>query len=104
MLMWLPTPVYERVPAFYVLAGLLLITDGLYLGFELPIAFYYVGFGLASFTWGVAIRIIRVRYRQSPPDEEAAAPVVDASAAVEESAAPADQSVADATHEHSLQH
>ncbi len=104
MVMWLPTPVYERVPAFYVLAGLLLITDGLYLGFEMPIAFYYVGFGLASFTWGVAIRIKRISYRRSPPAEEAAAPDVDASTAVEESAAPAEQSVADATHEHSLQH
>ncbi len=102
--MWLPTPVYERVPAFYVLAGLLLITDGLYLGFELPISFYYVGFGLASFTWGVAIRIKRISYRRSPLDVEAAASDVDASTAVEESAAPADQSVADATHEHSLQH
>ena len=104
MVMWLPTPVYERVPAFYVLVGMLLVADGLYLGFELPVAFYYVGFGFASFAYGVAIRIIRIRYRRRPLAVEAAAPDVDASVAVEESAAPAEQSVADSSHEHSLQH
>lgn len=37
---WLPTPIYERIPHFYFLAGLLFMTDGLYLGFENAFSFF----------------------------------------------------------------
>jgi len=41
--MWIPTPVYERIPQFYVLLGMLFFTNGLYLGIEFEITLYYIG-------------------------------------------------------------
>ena len=102
--MWFPTPIYERIPLFYFLVGLLLIADGFYLGFEYAAMPYYIGFGLASCAYGTAIRVMRFRYRRNRPTEEAAAPAVDAAAAVAESAVPADEIVADSSHEHSAKH
>ena len=78
--MWLPTPVYERIPHFYFLAGLLLMADGLYLGFDYAVSFYYIGFGFLSSTYGVAIRVLRSRYRQARTTIEAVAPDADESA------------------------
>jgi len=63
--MWLPTSIYERIPQFYVLAGLLLITDGLYLGFDNPFSFFYFGLGIASVTYGVWLFILRINYRKA---------------------------------------
>ncbi len=82
--MWLPTPIYERVPHFYVLVGLLLITDGLYLGFDFSYSFYYFGLGFASFAWGVGIFILRMKYRQAQPDAQTASGAVDSAAVAEE--------------------
>lgn len=62
--MWLPTPIYERIPQCYVLIGLLLITDGLYLGFEYTIAFWYIGFGLLSCFWGIGVSVTRLAARK----------------------------------------
>lgn len=62
--MWLPTAIYERVPQVYLLIGLLLITDGLYLGFEYPIAFWYIGVGLFSCFWSLGIFLTRVAARK----------------------------------------
>ena len=87
--MWLPTPVYERVPHFYFLAGLLLIADGLYLGFEYRFSFAYIGVGLASCAYGVGIRLMRIRYRRNAANgQQSAAEVTDQSSApaIEESA------------------
>ena len=84
--MWLPTPVYERVPQFYVLVGLLLITDGLYLGFDISYSFFYLGLGLASCANGVWIFILRMRYRKAKRPAQTASGVVDSAAVAEESA------------------
>ena len=102
--MWLPTPVYERIPQFYFLVGLLFITNGLYLGLDYAIAFYYIGFGFISCAYGVAIFLMRRLNRQGRTAVQNSAPMRDAPAPVEESASSADESVADSSHEHSVQH
>ena len=68
--MWIPTPVYERIPQFYFLIGLLLIANGLYLGFEFVLSFYYIGFGLAASAYGVAIFLMRMQNRQGNSSTE----------------------------------
>jgi hypothetical protein len=64
--MWLPTPLYERVPQFWLLLGLLFMITGLYLGFEYHMAFLYVGVGGACVLWSVAVIVWRHRYRTTP--------------------------------------
>lgn len=81
--MWLPTPVYERIPQFYILVGLLLMTDGLYLGFDISYSFVYLGVGIASCAWGVAIFILRMKHRQLHPASQTASGVVDSAAVAE---------------------
>ena len=63
--LWIPKPVYERIPQFYFLVGLLFVANGLYLGFEIALAFYYIGFGLISCGYGVGIFLIRMQHRQT---------------------------------------
>lgn len=72
--MWLPTPIYERVPQFWFLLGLLFIASGLYLGFEFILSFWYIAVGLACCAYGVGIFLVRLRHRHGPrPAEQAAA-------------------------------
>ena len=61
--MWLPTSVYERVPQFWLVLGLLFMVSGLYLGTEYHMAFLYVGVGAACVLWGVAVAVWRRRFR-----------------------------------------
>ena len=76
--MWLPTPIYERIPQFYFLAGLLFITDGVYLGFDFSISFFYIGLGLACCVYGTTLYFMRKTYRQARPAADATdAPAAD---------------------------
>ena len=45
--MWLPTPIYERIPQFWLLLGLLFMSSGTYLGFDYSLSFVYFGVGFA---------------------------------------------------------
>jgi hypothetical protein len=44
--MWLPASIYERVPQFWLLLGLLFFAFGLYLGFEFELIFAYLTLGV----------------------------------------------------------
>ena len=71
--MWIPTPVYERIPQFWFLLGLLFITTGLYLGFEFVASFYYLGLGALCCTYAVGIFMVRWGYRYSKRQSEESA-------------------------------
>ena len=62
--MWLPTPVYERIPQFWFLMGLLFIVNGLYLGIDFAISLGYIAVGFVSCAYGVGIALVRMRYRK----------------------------------------
>lgn len=62
--MWLPTPLYERLPQFFFLLGLLFVAKGLYVGFSFSIAFVYVGFGLWCSAYGTGIYVVRLIRRK----------------------------------------
>ena len=61
--MWLPEPIYEKIPHFWFLAGIVFISTGLYLGFQFAATFWYVAFGVICSSFGIWIFTIRVRYR-----------------------------------------
>jgi len=76
-----------RTPSTVLLSlRLLFVAGGLYLGFDFVLAFYYIGIGLISCSYGVAIFLMRLRYRRAQPAVEAAAPVEDTPAAGDDSA------------------
>ena len=63
--MWIPTPVYERIPQFWFLLGLLFIANGLYIGLDFAAAFGYGALGLICCAYGVGIEVMRSRYRSN---------------------------------------
>ena len=62
--MWLPTSIYERIPQFWFLIGLLFILVGLYIGFEYVLTSYYVGLGVLCCVCGIGIFVLRLRLRR----------------------------------------
>ncbi|MGI9199525.1 MAG: hypothetical protein ACR2QL_00600 [Woeseiaceae bacterium] len=64
--MWLPTPIYERVPQFWLLLGLLFVSSGLYLGFDYRLSFAYLFVGALCVAWSVTILIRRSHFRSKP--------------------------------------
>ena len=73
--MWLPAPVYERIPQFWFLLGLLFIASGLYLGIDFAISLGYIAVGFACSAYGVGIAIVRLKYRRGKPaNTESVAP------------------------------
>ncbi len=61
--MWLPTPIYERIPQFWFLLGLLFIATGLYLGFEFTQSFWYIAIGSFCCAYSAAIIVLRLSER-----------------------------------------
>ena len=84
--MWLPKQIYERIPQFYILAGLLLITDGAYLGSEVLYfhSYFYFGLGFAILIYGFGILTLRESHRKAKRASQTGSEDVDSAAAVEE--------------------
>ena len=102
--MRIPKPAYERIPQIYFLAGLLLMADGLYLGFENVLAFYYIGFGLISCCYGVALFMLRLQNRQYQSLVQARATTIDSSAPVQEASDASNESIEDSSHKATARH
>jgi hypothetical protein len=62
--MWLPAPVYERIPQFWLLLGLLFMSSGTYLGFDYELSFVYFGVGFTCVVWGACVFVMRLRHRK----------------------------------------
>lgn len=62
--MWIPTPIYERLPQFWLLLGLLFMSSGTYLGFEFVLSFVYFGVGLVCCIWSLWIFSMRLNARE----------------------------------------
>ena len=61
--MWIPKPIYERIPQFWFLLGLLFIATGLYLGFEFAPSFWYIAIGSFCCAYSAAIFVLRISER-----------------------------------------
>ena len=66
--MWIPTPIYERLPQFWLLLGLLFMSSGTYLGFDYKLSFFYFAVGFACALWSLFIFTKRLAHRQVPRD------------------------------------
>jgi len=64
--MWLPTPVYERIPQFWLLLGLLFLSSGTYLGFDYSLSFAYFGMGFVCCIWSLWVFSRRLKARKAP--------------------------------------
>ena len=67
--MLLPTSIYERVPQFWLLLGLLFMSSGAYVGFEYSVSFLYFGVGLFSCVWSLYVYVLRSRNPQNSQPE-----------------------------------
>ena len=69
--MWLPTPLYERAPHYWLFLGLFLMVVGAYLGMEMDRRFLYLGFGLglACCAWSARTYWLRSFNRESAAAE-----------------------------------
>ena len=63
--MWLPTPVYERIPQFWLLIGLLFMSSGTYIGFDYSLSFFYFGVGFVCSIWGLWLFSMRAHARRA---------------------------------------
>jgi hypothetical protein len=61
--MWIPTPVYERLPQFWLLLGLLFMSSGVYLGFEYRLSSAYFFIGALCVVWSAKTLIMRQKFR-----------------------------------------
>lgn len=68
--MWIPGPIYDRAPHYWLLIGLLLVIVGIYLGMEMHRAFLYVGVFLGGSSCVWALRVFQ-RRTQVPSDAAA---------------------------------
>ena len=66
--MWIPTPIYERIPQFWLLLGVLFMSSGVYLGFDYELTFLYFGTGVFCVVWGTRIILMCHIYRNKPQD------------------------------------
>lgn len=68
--MWIPTPIYERIPQFWLLLGLLFMSSGTYLGFDYSLSFAYFGVGFACCVWSLWVYALRIRGRREIKDQQ----------------------------------
>lgn len=69
--MWIPKPIYERAPQYWIIVGLLLVILGIYLGLQISPAFLFIGCsaGLGSIVWG-SIVLRRRKSQETPVRQE----------------------------------
>jgi hypothetical protein len=65
--MWLPTPIYKRVPQFWLLLGLLFMSSGTYLGFDYSLSFVYFGVGFVCAARSLWVFSMRAAARRKEP-------------------------------------
>ena len=72
--MWLPKPLYDALPAIYVLVGVLFVSGAIYLGFVHEAAPAYAGIGAVCVLSGLLVRKLREQSRKNdaakPPAKE----------------------------------
>ena len=58
--MRLTSNIFERLPQAWVLLGLLIISTGVYLGFDYSVVFVYIAVGFLCFVYGLALFALRL--------------------------------------------
>jgi hypothetical protein len=58
--MRLTSDIFERLPQVWVLLGLLIISTGVYVGFDYSVVFVYLAIGIFCFFYGLALFALRL--------------------------------------------
>jgi len=61
--MWLPRPVYEALPLFYVVIGSIMVAGVAYIGFNVRSMPFYLIVGILCIAFGVLVQHLRLRAR-----------------------------------------
>ena len=61
--MWLPKPIYEALPAIYVVIGAIFLLGAGYLSFSHPASVAYAALGIACILTGIFVRQLRRKAR-----------------------------------------
>jgi hypothetical protein len=64
--MWLPKSIYERLPEYWLILGLLFMASGVFLGFGYWLAQVYFAVGFGCSAWSAWTLWLRTRSRQTP--------------------------------------
>lgn len=67
--MWLPTPVYERLPLFLLLVGLLFMSSAAYLSFDYRWSYLYLGVGVVCTGWSLLLFSVRSTTRKKASEQ-----------------------------------
>lgn len=68
--MWLPSELYERLPLWWILVGLVFMLSALYLGLDYGAAYGYLGLGVGCSVFGLLITIWRAQHRSEKAANE----------------------------------
>ena len=68
--MWLPKKIYERIPQYWLILGLLFMSSGLYFGFNDAMTKFYFGTGVVCCLFSMAVFTARLRARSAQHDAE----------------------------------
>ena len=83
--MWLSSSIYERLPQFWMLIGLMFFAFGLYLGFDYQLIFAYLALGALCLGRSLWVFQARRSYRSKAFDADVAEQSADAAKAKAES-------------------
>ena len=75
--MWLPASVYERIPLFWLLIGVLFVAGAFYFGFSYPLSYTYLGLGLLCVIWSGCVIGLRMRRNRHDAQQAQSAEQVD---------------------------
>jgi hypothetical protein len=67
--MWLPASIYQRIPQFWMLVGVLFISSAVYMGLNYRYSVAYLGLGLLSVVWSGCVMLLRSGRKKSLQDE-----------------------------------
>ena len=70
--MWIPATIYERIPQFWLLMGLMFFAFGLYLGFAYQLLFAYLALGALCIARSIWVFLTRRTSRAKSFDADLA--------------------------------
>ncbi len=68
--MQIPAKYYLRIPIFYLIVGILLLANSVYMGMENFAAYFYFAFGILSVLYAISVHMARSKHRTNLPAEE----------------------------------
>ena len=68
--MWIPAPIYERLPQSWLILGLVFMNVGRFIGFDHKLSFVLFGAGMVCCLWSMWVFTMRLRNREVPKESQ----------------------------------